>query len=492
MPGSHRLVDFLAEQIRKTVRNPARIFLISRNYFFRFLKWLAVRLPGHYRNSVINFERGSHFLDNNNPEKAWKYFRLCLTTSCNPHHFFVAAACLLVGLGRFKDALELLSRANALRQEKARALNVASSGIRFLEPIWVGAFGHLAQADYLLKLGILEGRNSAKTILYLPPTVRVSNRFLLDLYRPYLTIVEREADLPAPLTALQAMAFDLLAPQLPDGRTVHLWEIAANTYRRWEAEGRKPLLEFPQDIAERARSALNGAGIPKNAWFVALHVREQTSKPHHAELHKVLNAEIADYLPAIEEVTKRGGWVIRMGDSTMKPIPAIKNVFDYCHSTIRTDWMDVFLCAHARFLVGTSSGPAYVPSIFGVASVLTNWWPPAQRPWHAHDIFMPKLYRTRETSRYFSLSESLSEPFGYCNSIDYLIRTKKVVLENNGIEDIRAAVVEMIERTEGVANYDSGDIDRRNRVNDIFASNSNHGSALFARDFLKKHEAILQ
>jgi putative glycosyltransferase (TIGR04372 family) len=488
----------LANQVRKTARDPMRVFYIPKNYFFQFLRWIitrstwmAARLPGHYLDSTINFNRGSFYLDKNLPEEAWKYLSLCLKSSTNPHHIFIAAVCLMVGLGRFRDALAAFTRVNALRRKKASALGIADSHIRFLEPIWVGAFGHLAQMNYLIKLGLLEGRGQTDTIIYLPPNSTIANRFLFDMYRPYLTVVEREADLPMPLEALQSLTFDFLAPQLPNGLTVHVWEIAANTYRRWAAEGRKPVLSFPSALAERARSALATVGIPHNAWFVALHVRERTSNLYHSELHNVLNAKIEDYLPTIEEITKRGGWVIRMGDPTMKPLPAVKNFFDYCHSTLRSDWMDIFLFAHARFFIGTSSGPAYVPSIFGAPSVLTNWWPPAQRPWHAHDIFMPKLYRKRSTGRYLSLSASLAEPFGYCNSIDYLTRIEDVILEDTGTEDIRAAVVEMIERIDGTVCYDSADLEWRERVEQIYNSNSAYGSALIARDFLRNHEAIL-
>ena len=104
---------------------------------------------------------------------------------------------------------------------------------------------------------------------------------------------------------------------------------------------------------------------------------------------------------------------------------------------------------------------------------------------------MPKLYRKRATGRYLSLSASLAEPFGYCNSIDFLTKSKGVVIEENGAEDIRAATLEMIERIDGATRYDSGDLERRNCVDQIYNSNSAFGNALFARAFLKKHEAIL-
>ena len=134
----------------------------------------------------------------------------------------------------------------------------------------------------------------------------------------------------------------------------------------------------------------------------------------------VMNADVCTYLPAMAEITRRGGFVIRMGDTGMSRLPPLSNVIDYCHSDLRADWMDIFIAARCRFMLGTSSGPAYIPPLYGVPSVLTNWWPPAQRPWHASDIFVPKMLCRVADGRYLSLSETLCEPFSYCHSRSYL------------------------------------------------------------------------
>jgi putative glycosyltransferase (TIGR04372 family) len=214
----------------------------------------------------------------------------------------------------------------------------------------------------------------------------------------------------------------------------------------------------------------------------------------------VLNANIEDYLPAIKEITRRGGWVIRIGDPAMKPLPLMRNVLDYCHSKIRADWMDVFLAARCRFFLGTSSGPCYIPQSYGVPCVLTNWWPPAQRPWHPDDIFVPKLLRRIATGEILSLEKSLEEPFGYCNSIDYLSEAHGVVVQDSDPEDIHLAVVEMLERAAGQAKYDERDIAMRERAERTYASiamrlyNSSgaFGSASLARDFLRRRPEFVQ
>ena len=293
-----------------------------------------------------------------------------------------------------------------------------------------------------------------------------------------------------PLDALSGLSFDFLAPQLPDGSTVDLWKIAAETYRRWYAEGRGPLLTISSDLEKRARSILSTVGIPKDAWFVALHVREGTSNKHHSLLHDSLNADIFDYIPAIQEIVRRGGWVIRIGDPTMKPLPPLPNVLDYCHEQIRADWLDIYLLAKCRFMLGSSSGPAYVPPIYGTPSILANWWPPAQKPWHPQDIFIPKRIRIGK-KRLLTLAQSLEEPFGYCNSATYLKSEKNAVIEDNAPEDIVSAVVEMFDQIKEGACYNKEDIDRRNRANQIYKSFDIHGMSNISRDFLRRNPQFL-
>ena len=90
---------------------------------------------------------------------------------------------------------------------------------------------------------------------------------------------------------------------------------------------------------------LHAAGVPKGAWFVALHVREGKWDRTKTGAFGVVNAEIGTYLSAITAITRRGGWVVRMGDPGMQPMPPVPNVLDYCHSDIRADWMDIFIAA---------------------------------------------------------------------------------------------------------------------------------------------------
>jgi putative glycosyltransferase (TIGR04372 family) len=454
---------FVFRQAIKTAHRPARLFTIAGHLLFQ-----------HDRTAA-----------------AWECLKISLALGKPSFdEYLLGAMCLYHGRGRFHEAMALLTRSNERSTREAESLGLGDICWRVLDPVWAHHIGHTAMLDYVIKLGILEGRRPEDTILYLPRGSAVANRFLLRQMTEHLRVIEDPAELPFDASTTRALHFDLLGPRLPDRTTAYIWELAGKTYKRWHQEGRGPLLQLPPEVEARGRSALRDAGLPHDAWFVALHVREGRWDGRHAGLHGILNADISTYLPAIDEITRDGGWVVRMGDPGMGPMPQVPNLIDYCHSNLRADWMDVFIAARCRFMLGTSSGPAYIPALYGVPSVLTNWWPPAQRPWHASDIFVPKLLRRSADARYLTLSETLHEPFSYCHSRRYLADHCGVHVEDNDAETIRAAVEEMLTRLDGNEGEDA-EAELRTRADQVYESHHAIGMAQLARDFLRRHSSLI-
>jgi putative glycosyltransferase (TIGR04372 family) len=459
------IVRFIFDQLIKTARRPARLLTIA-----------ALQLFQHDR-----------------PEAAWQCLKLSLGIGRpSTAEYLLAGSCLHYGLGRSQDAIALLTRANEKNAKEAQTLGLSNSSFRVLDSVWARHFGHIALVDYVLKLGTLEGLRPEDTILYLPPDSIVANRFLLKQVAARLRLVEDSADLPFPASAVQALHYDLMAPRLSDQTTTYYWTIAAQTHERWQREGRAPLFSIPPDTEALGWAALEKLGIPRGAWFVALHVREREPDGRKSGMNTVRNADISSYLPAITEITRRGGWVIRLGDRSMTALPPLGNVLDYCQSAIRSDWMDIFLLACCRFTICTNSGPAFVPLLYGVPSVLTNWWPAAERPWQPTDIFVPKMLRSLSDRRYLTLSETLSEPLCWCYSRRYLADRGRVYLEDSDPEIIRGAVSEMLARLDGKQCEDDQEEKLRSRADRIYQIHKISGMAQLARDFLHRHEGLIR
>jgi putative glycosyltransferase (TIGR04372 family) len=120
--------------------------------------------------------------------------------------------------------------------------------------------------------------------------------------------------------------------------------------------------------------------------------------------------------------------------------------------------------------------------------VLTNWWPPGMRPWHATDIFIPKLARRSADGRYLTLSETLREPFSHCHSPRYLAEREGVHVEDNEPEVIRGAVAEMLSRLDGDTRRDAELADLRARADRVYQAHGHLGMAQLAHDFLRHHQ----
>ena len=430
-------------------------------------------------------------LRHDRPEQAWLWMQRVLRSATrSSEEYFLGAVCLYQGLGRMREAIALFTRANDRDFAQAQALGVAHLPYRVLDEIWARHIGDAATLDYVIKRDVLEGRPAQDIILYAPPGGRIGNRFLLQQLTQRLRLVERADELPFAAAALGALHYHYQFPRQADGSTVFFWDVAAGTQRRWQKAGRGALLAFPPEVAARGWALLEKAGVPRGAWFVALHVRDIVWRGATPGLQAIRNADTASYLPAIDEITRRGGFVVRMGDADAPPLPPHAQVIDYCRSNMRSDWMDIFLLARSRFALGSASGPVFVPPLYGVPSVLTNWWPPGMRPWHASDIYIPKLAKRLRDGTYLTLSETLCEPVSYCHSSRYLREQHGLGVEDNAGAIIHDAVVEMFTRLDG-ASSDADLEDLRTRADRIYQSHGHLGMAQLSRGFLRRYRDLI-
>ena len=90
------------------------------------------------------------------------------------------------------------------------------------------------------------------------------------------------------------------------------------------------------------------------------------------------------------------------------------------------------------------------------------------RPWHAHDIYIPKLPKRTTDGAYLTLSETLQEPVSYCHSLRHLTVPKAgLAVEDNDPGIIRDAVAEMLMQLDGGASSDADVADVRMRADEI-------------------------
>jgi putative glycosyltransferase (TIGR04372 family) len=188
-------------------------------------------------------------------------------------------------------------------------------------------------------------------------------------------------------------------------------------------------------------------GLGPNDWFVALHIR---STGYHKEGSRSMqvhrNADIEDYLPAIRAITNAGGWVIRMGDASMAPLPVVDRLVDYPHTEFKTEECDIFLVASARFFIGTTSGLMNAAMSFGTPCLLVNCVSNYFQLWNNRVLFLLKPLWSHVEQRYLSVAEITEEKFRWkIFNINQLISIGIEAHANNA-EEIEGATLEMLDR----------------------------------------------
>jgi putative glycosyltransferase (TIGR04372 family) len=343
--------------------------------------------------------------------------------------------------GRYEDAYRLFERMENVRYDVARKLQLDRLSLRFFSKDGFSAIGHLGMLDKYIKAEIL-GFIPRRTNVILGAPQEFSNPTYVRYWQKYFSRITnpRTVSYLAPLS--EPLREDLSVVRTVKGIQSFV-EFGSDVQSRWDADGRGPLLELSAEDRERGYSLLRELGVPQDAWFVGLHVRESKDR-----MRDVRDADITTYRLAIEEIAKRGGWVLRMGDRSMRPLPNYANAIDYAHSHKREDWMDVFLWAEGRFFIGTGSGPQMIPPTFGKPVAIANYGPMPTIVGCKGDILLPKQYWHAKDSRFLTLAERMSSEYGFRESIE-AFATMGIRVIDNTPEELRDLVIEMMDRLEG-------------------------------------------
>ncbi len=414
---------------------------------------------------------------------------------------------LQLGVAHHHDEhCELASRAWAqgLRQRDAlaQAAGLADHPHRVLDTSWYMAVGHIQMLDIYLKSVALGNQPERKLWLLRMKSKRIANPHYLGYWRPWFKeapMDEHESNLDG-----TARAIGVKPAQLPlvtdhffsvrESKERELWhmEFACNVQRQWEAERRPCLIALSEEDRGFGETNLRTLGIPAGAWYVCLHVREpgfwwQWDKNHPS----IRNAHIASYRRAIEAITGRGGWVVRMGDKTMQPLEAMPGVVDYAHSQYKSERMDVFLCASCRFFIGVNSGISLIPPTFGVPCLLTNFAPISIPFPYGKDRMLPKLFRSKRDGRLLRFDEMFKHRVAYSQFAKNVPAWADVV--DNAPEDIADAAIEMMDECTGRlgAQEQCEFAKLRGQYDQVLVSNNSFTGSPVGGRFLRRYADLL-
>jgi len=273
--------------------------------------------------------------------------------------------------------------------------------------------------------------------------------------------------------------------------------VASDIYKAWG--NRPPVLTLSEYDRKRGWENLRRLGMPEDAWFVTVHCRESgydktlrsLGRKNHHETKSQGNADILNHIPAMKVIVERGGWCIRVGDPSMKPLPKLEKVIDYVHTKEKSDWMDVFLLASSKFHLG-HSGVFSIAMAFGVPVAFANSYYGPLTFGRPCDIAIPKLIYSENEKKLMTFKEIYNSGIADCYYKSQY-EEHDISLIDNVPEDIVDISLEMFEREKGEIVYTDKDEELQEKFRSLMKPNNYGfgGPARIGREFLRKYENLL-
>jgi len=386
---------------------------------------VAIKLIMNAINLNVKYAMAHQNLAARYDTESWKPTPLDLSGICDLHLY---DACqflgqLLVNHGNSKKGLEIFGLAMAAQERLSKQIKFPLDLIdglreykqfdpdkpnRIIPYEWLTQIGHIGMIDALLKMQRLGMRPDCNWLL-LAPRNKIANYEFLKCFDKYLVIIE-DIDLINTLFPYQRVFGEQFNCYVNEqGQSIDWSDAAARAFIEWDNQERGPLISADAVTIKRGEDKLRALGMPDNSWFVVLHVR---SSGFYGEgfgfIQKHRNAPLRSYIPAIKRIHEEGGWVIRIGDSSMPKLKGMPMTIDLAHNPARSRVLDVYLWSHAKFFIGTTSGPTNAVIAFNTPTLLVNCVSNYAQSWNNNVIFILKPFWSKKEKRFLKMRESFT------------------------------------------------------------------------------------
>lgn len=297
-----------------------------------------------------------------------------------------------------EHAVSILCDANDKRRKQTPNQNTL-----FLTPSLFKRIGSSLHAETLIKTNILHFNNKQKFVCLYNEESWGNPHLIKKYLNKFINFIpHHEApDEYLETNELHDSYFEL-AIQTLDG-TRFLPPAAIAVRKQWQDAQKEPLFKLSSDDKALGDTLLKRMGLNPNSPIVTIHIRNEKNKNTSFR-----DSSTENFIKGIEWLCKQGVIVVRLGNSSMPPLPTGLNVID-CVSDPKPDWFDIYCIAQSAFFIGSgSSGPITVPTIFGVPTLSLNTLPIGAACGTNIDTFIPNLCLDKRTHKVLPFSKVLS------------------------------------------------------------------------------------
>ena len=270
-------------------------------------------------------------------------------------------------------------------------------------------------------------------------------------------------------------------------------------------------LSFTADEERRGRAELKEVGIPNDAEFICLNVRDSSylksispdGNRGYYDYHDYRDSDAQDCALAAEALADLGYYVIRMGAVVQKPLTSNHpRVIDYAMNGTRSEFMDVYLGAKCMFCLSTSAGFDAIPTIFRRPVAYVNVVPVAFLcSSRKRSISIFKHHRLAAERHVLSLGDIVRGGLAFCLEAS-CFKTHGVELVDNTPEEIRDVAIEMAEQLRGTWSGEVDDERLQERFREVYETELRNVSpawlpsgslrSRYSARFLREHPEWLQ
>lgn len=217
----------------------------------------------------------------------------------------------------------------------------------------------------------------------------------------------------------------------------------------------QPVLSFTNEEEVYGKNILNSFGLNEGDKFVCLAVRDKAydemriaSRYNDWSHHEYRNNNIDNYILAAEELARRGYFVFRTGVIVEKSFKSENpKIIDYANSTLRSDFMDIYLGAKCSFSISTMFGGQALFEIFNKPCAQVSFPLAATHTHCEKNYVLTKHHVLKKEKKKLSLSEIFSHGAAFAHDAGFF-KKKGIELIENTPEEIRDLVIELAESIE--------------------------------------------